>query len=425
VKFALNGTLRRDVGWSLLGQVLGYGLKALYFVVIARLLGVLQYGIVVGAFALVNLVAQYSRLGMGTVLLRYVSPNPNRFVTYWGNILMVTVTISGVLTLILRILATHVLDPASAAIIAFLAVGSCLCEEITISASQGFQALQRMRIAAALIQLTPMCRTFTAIGMLLDLHHATARQWAIASMSASAVATIVAVSVVTLLLGWPRFIPHLAWKHAGEGVEYAFASSTTSAYNDLDKTMLSHYGMSAANGIYGLAYRIIEIGTVPLASILIAAEPRLFQLAEYGPHETIVLGRRLLKHALLLSTVAALSMFILAPVIPLLAGHAFINAISALRWLCLIPIFRAVQWVTGSVLTSLGFQRYRTLTQITVVLLNFGLNVWLIPIYGWHGAAWASLATDGALGIMNWSVLQWCEDHLRTRQRKKVQLLAR
>jgi O-antigen/teichoic acid export membrane protein len=400
----------------LLGQGLGYGLRMAYFVIIARLLGVLQYGIVVGAFALVNLVAEYSRSGTGTILLRYVSPDHKRFAIYWANTLVVTLAMSGLLIVILTLLAPHVVNPATAAIVFLTAIGSCLCEQITISATQAFMAFQEMRLAAIFNQMTSMLRTFAAIAMLLVLHHATARQWVIASASASAIAMILAVITVTIRLGWPHFQPHLVWKHAGEGVEYAFAASTSSAYNDLDKTMLSHYGMSAQNGIYGMAYRIIEMGTAPLASIQIAAQPRFFQLAKSGPYQPIQLGRRLLRHALLVSAATAVCMFALAPLIPLVTGKDFSQGVSALRWLCLIPVFRSVHGTTGGVLTAIGLQRSRTFTQIAVVILNFGLNLWLIPRFGWHGAAWASLATDGTLAILNWSVL--------TRESIKVERLA-
>jgi O-antigen/teichoic acid export membrane protein len=389
-----------------LGQGLGYGLKIAYFIVIARLLGVLQYGIVVGAFALVNLVANYSRLGMGTVLLRYVSPSHSRFAEYWGNILIVTAAMGTFLILLLRVVAPHILSPASAGVVVLTAIASALCEQITITATQAFQAFQSMRIAAVLGQLSPMCRTIAAVGMLIVMHHATASQWVVALAISSAIAAIIAASVATMWLGWPHFKPYLILERAREGVQYAFADSTTTVYNDLDKTMLSHYGMNVANGIYGLAYRIIEMGSVPFASIQLAAEPRLFQLAAGGVDEPIRLGRRLLKHSVLASTVAALSMFACAPLIPLLTGRGFDETVSALRWLCVIPIFRSVHGVTGSVLTSLGLQRYRTMTQIAAAVLNFGLNLWLIPRYGWHGAAWASLLTDGTLGVANWSVLE-------------------
>jgi O-antigen/teichoic acid export membrane protein len=422
VRLLPRSSLAQNAGWLLLGQGLGYGLRLVYFVVIARLLGVLQYGIVVGAFALVNLVAEHSRLGTGTVLLRYVSPEPKRFGAYWANTLAVTLIMSGILVALLRVVAPHAIDPASAGIIVLTAVGSCVFEQVTISATQAFQAVQEMRLAAIFNQMTAMFRTFAAVGMLAVLHHATARQWVLASAFASALVTVVAVTTVTVRLGWPRFAPHLVWKHAGEGAEYAFASSTTNAYNDLDKTMLSHYGMSAANGIYGMAYRIIEMGTAPLISIQLAAQPRLFQLAASGRDDPIILGRRLLRHGLMASGATTLCMFAFAPLIPLLAGRGFSEGISALRWLCLIPVFRSVHLTTGTVLTAIGLQRYRSLTQIIAVVLNFGLNLWLIPSHGWRGAAWASLATDGMLGVLNWSVLKWNAEISRKFRPKKVQV---
>jgi O-antigen/teichoic acid export membrane protein/glycosyltransferase involved in cell wall biosynthesis len=406
MKFLSKSVLAKNAGWMLFGQGLGYGLRLAYFIVIARLLGVLQYGIVVGAFALVNLVAEYSRFGTGTVLLRYVSPDHSRFAVYWGNILAVTATMSGLLILILHLIAPHIVSPTTAGIVFIMAIGSCFFEQITISATQAFQAFQDMRTAALFNQMTSLLRLVVAVGMLVTLHHASARQWAVASAVASGVGMVVALVLVTLRLGWPKLAPHLAWRHGKEGLEYAFGSSTTSAYNDLDKTMLSHYGMSAANGIYGMAYRIIEMGSAPVTSIQLASQPRLFQLAEFGVDQPIRLGRRLLKHGLAVSAATALGMFVLAPLIPLLTGHGFSEGTAALRWLCLIPIFRSVHGISGSVLTSIGKQRYRTITQLTVVALNFGLNVWLIPLYGWRGAAWASLATDGTLALLNWSLLE-------------------
>ena len=143
--------------------------------------------------------------------------------------------------------------------------------------------------------------------------------------------------------------------------------------------MLSHYGMSAANGIYTMAYRVIDLATMPISSIQMASEPRLFQLGAISLQGAAAFGRRLLKRGLLTSMVAAVGMFLLAPLIPLLVGPGFTESISALRWLCLIPVFRSIHGITGGVLTGAGLQRYRTLAQITAVTFNFGLNLWLIP----------------------------------------------
>ena len=159
--------------------------------------------------------------------------------------------------------------------------------------------------------------------------------------------------------------------------------------------MLSHYGMNEADGIYGMAYRVIDMGTMPLISIVLAAEPRLFQKAAADTNGAILLGDRLLKRTVLISVASAICIYLAAPLIPPVAGPGFANSVVALRWLCIIPILRSIHLTTGSVLTSIGLQRYRAMAQIAVVLLNFCLNLWLIPRFGWHGAAWASLVTDG------------------------------
>lgn len=405
VKFMPKGSLARHFGWMFAGQGMGYLLRAIYFVLIARLLGVLQYGVVVGAIALANMVTNYGRLGSSVVFLRHVSADRTQFAVYWGNILLVTMSMSTLLIVGLHFAAGHLIAPASAAVIVPTAIASCLCEQLTIGAGQVFQTFEKMGITATLNLLTSLARTLTAMGMLLVLHHATAGQWVIASMVVSALAAIAAVTMVTIGFGWPQIEPRLFLKRGAEGAEYALSASTGCAYNDLDKAMLSHFGMSAANGIYTMAYRAIDLATMPSSSMEAAAEPRMFQLGASSLKQTAAFGRRLLNRSVLVSGAAAVGMFVLAPLIPLLVGRGFAESVSALRWLCLIPVFRSIHGATGSVLTGAGLQRYRSVTQIIAAVGNFGLNLWLIPAHGWLGAAWASLVTDGGLGAMNAVVL--------------------
>ena len=54
-----------------------------------------------------------------------------------------------------------------------------------------------------------------------------------------------------------------------------------------------------------------------------------------------------------------------------------------------------------------GYTRYRLVTGLIASGLNFALNLFLIPKYSWLGAAWASLATDGGLGVLNWLTIRW------------------
>jgi O-antigen/teichoic acid export membrane protein len=86
--------------------------------------------------------------------------------------------------------------------------------------------------------------------------------------------------------------------------------------------------------------------------------------------------------------------------IPRVVGKDFAEAIVALRWLSLIPIFRSVHQLTGNALTGMNRQGLRTMIQSAVAVVNVGLNIWWIPKLGWMGAAKSSLISDGLLAVV-------------------------
>jgi O-antigen/teichoic acid export membrane protein len=248
-----------------------------------------------------------------------------------------------------------------------------------------FQTYEQMGATAGLNLAANCARTLAAFVMLITIHHATAYQWSMVTAILSILAAAGAVALVTLRFGRPAFSLDLIRTHLWEGFGFAFATSTSTAYNDIDKTMLSHYGMNAANGVYSMAYRVIDVATIPGLAIREAAMTR----------------------AVPLGLAAGAVVFLSAPLLPRLVGHGFGDTVFAMRWLCAIPLFRAFHHMTGSALTGSGRQRYRTLSQGIAVCLNIGLNIWLIPRHGWLGAAWSSLLTDGLLALMNGVALAW------------------
>ena len=402
-----TSTLARNTGWMFLGQGLGLIFQTTYFIVLARLLGSKEYGVYAGTFALVSMASQYSTIGSGTVFLRYVSPDKSKFPIYWGNILMITCTVSVLVAAVLHVTAKFILNPQSAALIFPVAVSVCFCTQIAVAAGQVFQAFEQLRVTAMMNLMTNIMRAIAAVSMLVLLHRASAYQWVVVSLFVSLAGAIIAVATVTIRLGRPKFDASLLRRHASEGLQYSFSQSTSSAYNDLDKTMLSHYGMNVANGIYSMAYRVVEIATIPVFSLRDAATPKFFQQGAKGVSHSAALAKSLLKRAMLLGLFSAVCIFLFAPIIPHIIGKDYADSVYALRWLSLIPFFRSIHQITGTALMGAGLQKYRTTTQCVAAAVNFGLNLWLIPAYGWQGAAWSSLLTDAGLGAMNWFMLQY------------------
>jgi O-antigen/teichoic acid export membrane protein len=326
-----NSSLARNAGWMMFGQVMGYVLQAGYFVILARLLGVVQYGIFAGAFAFVNLVGRYSTLGTGTLFLRYVSVDRNKFAVFFGNILLVTLVFGAILVVGLHFAGQHLLNPASAALVVLAAIANCLGTQFGICAAQIFQAVEKMRLTAIFSLCTNFLRVMIAAVMLISMHHASALQWSIAAMCVSIAGALAAVVLVIVKFGRPAISLDVFRKHLLEGLEFAFASSTTSAYNDLDKTMLSHYGMNAANGIYTMAYRVVDIATMPIVSLRDAAMPRIFKAGTEGIGKAGDYAGKIWKQAILFAVIVAIGMFVTAPIMPHIVGKSFIESVSALR----------------------------------------------------------------------------------------------
>jgi len=395
----------QNASWLFAGQGLSFVVQGFYFIVLARLLGTAQYGLLAGAAALVSIVSQYSALGSGMLFLRYVSADHSRFRMYWGNILISVFLLGTLLVVALRLSGRRLVGAATVPLLFPIAIGDCLFAQLSSCAGQVFLTFEKMKFSAALTLLSSVSRCILAIGMLVVLGRASAWQWAIGSLAVSSLSACVAFAIVTRFFGLPSFSPSLLIRHSAEGFVFAISGSTTAVYNDIDKVVLSHFGMNRANGIYSMAYRVVNIGTMPITSIVGAAFPRFFREGVKGIAALVPMARALLRRTAVLGIGVSLAMFLCAPLIPHLVGKSFMESVSALRLLCLIPFFRCFNLSAGDALAGAGHQKSRLVCQSIAAIGNLLLNLYLVPRYSWHGAAWASLATDGSLGLMNWLAL--------------------
>ena len=415
--------MARGASWLLLGQGVSFFVQAAYFICLAKLLGTAEYGLYVAAAASAAILSPYSSLGSGTVFMQHVAQDHAKFSVYWGNILLSTCCVGGLLTLLMFAVGPHFVHTASPLLLLLVAAGDCICQQLTNAAGQVFQAFNQMRLTAALTTSVNVVRLVMAGVLLGTAHRVVAVQWAAAALCVSVLAMLAGIIVVTTKFGLPRFSFRLFASRAHDGLIYSVSGSTTTVYNDIDKVLLGHFGMNVANGIYSVAYKIINISNVPMTSVYAAAFPRFFQLGAGGMKRTLPLAKRLVKRTALLGVTSAVALFLFSPVLPRVVGVNYAQSALALRWLCLIPLFRSFSLSAGDAIAGAGNQRFRLYSQVFAAALNFGLNLYLIPRYSWWGAAWASLATDGSLGALNWmTALLLCRREEALEQRASVLL---
>src|SRR4029077_16217129 len=182
-----------------------------------------------------------------------------------------------------------------------------------------------------------------------------------------------------------------------EGFYFSASMSAQTIYNDIDKTMLARLGTLEAAGIYGAAYRLIDVTFVPIQSLLAAAYPNFFRTGVAGISATLGYARRLVWGALAYSIAACVAILLCAGIVPIILGQEYNATAEALRWLSLLPVLKVLHYFLSDSLTGAGYQGVRTCIQAGVALFNVLINLWIIPAYSWRGAAWSSIASDALL----------------------------
>jgi O-antigen/teichoic acid export membrane protein len=403
-----RSVLARNSGWMFLGFGLRVIVQAGYFIMIARALGPHEYGGFVGATAVVGLAVPFSGWGAGNLLIKNVSRDKATFSEYWGNALFVTAVTGLLLFGIVMSLARFLLpNSIPLPLVVMVCIADLAASRIVDTAAQGFQATDQLRYTASLGLLPYVLRMIGAATVLLVWHRATALCWGWFYLGSTLASCAIAVVVISSKLGPPKLALSRIRKEFAEGFYFAASLSAQSVYNDIDKAMLARLSTLDATGIYAAAYRLIDVAFTPVRSVMYAAYPNFFRHGHEGIAASYSYAKRLLPKMMGFAALVFLILFAAAPVVPVILGAEFARTVEALRWLALLPFFKAVHYFLADSLTGAGYQGTRTAMQILVGVLNVGLNLWLIPAYSWRGAAWASLASDGALVVAMYAAVNF------------------
>ncbi len=230
--------------------------------------------------------------------------------------------------------------------------------------------------------------------------------------------TVPAVLNAALVVAWRipaahrlvRFRYHvdlgLWWKLLKEAVPLSAGTAFATLYYRIDSVMLASMDDFAAVGLYGVAYKFVDLVhfvpsslSVAILAPLAAAWPD--RPAEFGDH---------IRHGLRLLTIAgggfAVGFWLFAtPVVALLYGSDFSEAGLATSIVVSGEALAFVSALLVVVLIAVGRHRAYPVITLAGLAVNVGLNLVLIPRYSLEGAAGATLVTEAlVLGTLWWWV---------------------
>jgi O-antigen/teichoic acid export membrane protein len=408
--------LARNTAWMALGQGSRIILGAAYFVIIARTLGPDEYGAFVGAVALVALASPFASLGAGNLLVKHVARAPELFSRYWGGALSITL-VSGIALGGVVLFGGRVFLPRTIpmSLVLGVAAADLVCTRVIDISAQAFQAHEKMARTGQFPFLLSLLRLVAAI-IFARMGHPTAARWAAWYFASAIAGAVVSVGLAWRELSGPARVFGYPAAELREGVYFATSLSAQNVYNDIDKSMLARLSTLQATGIYGAAYRLIEVSFVPVRSLLFAAYPRFFRSGAAGLRSSLTVTRQLLPLAAGYGALAGIALFVGAPLLPRLLGQEYVATVAAVRLLATLPLLKAIHYFAADALTGAGYQGRRTTAQVAVAIVNIAINVPLITLASWRGAAWASVASDGLLAVLMWWTV-WAMCRREDRQR--------
>jgi len=385
---------------SLSGQTIQLVLQTASFVLLARFLGAETFGLRVGLGALAAMAAPLAGFGFGNLLVRNVARQPAAFAESWGNALLITGASGVVLGLACVPIARAVLAfPLPASILTAVFLSDLALARVVAVVGTAFQARGRfgaMARTGTTLQEARLCAVIVCIAV---SPASRLEWWAMASLVASFGAATATVWVACRDLGGPTISLARMWREWREGLPFVLSPYTQAVNNDADKIVLGRFALPQAVGAYGAAYRTASVACVPLLSLLAVTYPLFFQHGTRGIGASRRFAARVSSYALGAGLLATLALLLASHVVVKVLGAGFEDTGVILRWLCVLPTLKAIQFLFADALTGAGFQGTRIRVQAVVAGLNVILNLALVPSLGWAGAIVSTLVCEVILAV--------------------------
>ena len=400
--------LARDTLWMLASRLFNVVMQAGYFVIVARLLGKENYGSFIVITASASIVFPFIALGSEHILVKNVSTNKASFSTYWGNTLVLLISNGALLTIALLLLSP-VIFPGDITwgTILLILLADLICLGLLDISHKALLAANMVKKTAQLGILSTCGKLLAALSLLVFFDRANIVTWSYLYLTSSIVTAIIAILVVNKMVAPPRPVLSKLKSNIGQGLYFSISASANNINAGLDKSMLGKLSNVGAAGIYGSAYRFIDVGNVFLLALFGASYTRFFQHGASGIKGSLTFAKRLLPILVLYAIASVVGYWLLAPFIPAILGEEFSEAIGALLWLSPLPAIAAFQYLAADTLTGSGNQKARSIVQVGAAVLNILLNIYLIPLFSWKGAAWATLISDSLRLICLWIIVFW------------------
>lgn len=405
--------IAKNTSVLLIAQAISYLLSLFYLMYATRYLGPANYGIITFGIAFIAIFATLADFGLTTITVRDVSRDKELAAKYVINLgvtkILLSIITYGLLALTINI-GGYQAETVNVVYILGIYIFFANLNQLFNAL---FQAWERMELQAIGQVLTAV---FMLLGVLIVV------QFKLSLLHYAAL--IVMVNLFTLLsnliiiiliqrsigIKIENILWQIDWRFCQSILVNAWVLSIlpviSQVYFRLDILLLKALKGDADVGLYTAAHGLIEYCTIAPAMLLAAMFPIMCRFYQNESKSLeLAIGKSIKYLFILVLPLCLLIMLLADPIVFMVYGDKFAESVQILRILIWATVFMYVNWVITTTYVATNKQNLYIILIIVILALNFSLNLLLIPLLSYMGAAISKVATEALYPVIGMIIL--------------------
>ena len=399
----------KNAGWLIGGKIAQMVLSLFVGVLSARYLGPGNYGLISYGSALVSFFMSFCTLGINSVIIKDFFDNPDEQGKAIGSAIAFRL-VSSFCSSIAVIAISLVVDRGSWETIVIVALCSVsLLFHVFDTINYWFQSQHRSKITAI---AGFIAYAATSVYKIILLILGKSVFWFAFATSVD----YIALSIV-LLISYKKYKgPKLSVSFAkgkallSKSYHYILSGMMVAIYGHTDRFMLKQMMSNETVGYYSTATAVCAMWTFVLSAIIDSMYPTIVKAFKSDKEEFDRKNRQLYAIVFYVTVFVSLGFVVFGNlIIRILYGAAYMPAVAPLKVVTWYTAFSYFGVARNVWMVCNDKQKYLKYMYIFAAILNIGMNLIFIPMWGAVGAAFASLITQMFTSI----VLPYCIKDLR------------
>lgn len=361
--------------------------QLLTFAILARFLGPHEFGMFISMMAVTAIANYICGIGAAECLVRRVAQDRAMYPAMLGHNLILILT-TGAALVVLGILVLPIwmtLSPTTAGNLTgifLMLVTNIVLLRLILLVEQIYIAHSDFVSANLSVVGFAVARTIAAALACLVFGVSDVVEWAAWQFACHVIVAVI-YGYFLLRLGKPQF--RIVREELRLGFLFATPFIFRAIRQNIDLLLLGMLMPTTVVGSYGVTRRIIDSSALSVEAMNRLVYPRMAVACAGGIHNGMSQIKKVLVAAILIGVVTSLSIFIIAPYLPILFGHEYDSLVSFTRILCWSTIFVALWAVSTDALGASGHHGYRAMILNVANILGAPLlafATWMAPPTG-------------------------------------------